>query len=306
MTLKDVAKKANVSLSTACKAINNNKDVSEETRQAVLDAANELNYFGVKKKTILENRKHSSPNFAIICPEITSPYYSRIVFEFCRIAEQKGCGTAIYNSSFSPQAVSEMAKNFNALPIFDAVFSLSAIDAGTKFEIPVIASSGGTSRYSVNDDGLQSAVNYLRQSGIEDIAYIGENLTASKNKSFHDICGGKTFISEKRFEDAGRDAAEFFLKNGMPKAVICGYDEIAIGFINTLEKSGIKVPRDIRVIGDNDIPLAKYFCGGLTSISYNYDEILPTVIDDIISDITANKIQSRSYKIKTQLILRNT
>ena len=125
--------------------------------------------------------------------------------------------------------------------------------------------------------------------------FVGESLIAGKLAIFRMVMGARrlsvdendVFVGAKRFEAAGKEAAQRFLgKAGeKPTAVICGYDELACGFLDALQKNGMTAPKDISVIGINNIPLSEYCFGGLTTVDLIDTAVLSRAIDDLLDDV---------------------
>ena len=88
--------------------------------------------------------------------------------------------------------------------------------------------------------------------------------------------------------------------------MVCAYDEIAYGVIDTLLKSEIKVPEEVGVIGWNDIPSSKYCFGGLTTVSYENDLVVKNIVKDIIHAKKSGIIYPRHYLSPAKLVRRNT
>ena len=316
MNLKKVAKEAGVSLSTASKAINNSFDVSEETRKRVLKIAEKNGYFMQRKKISVENKKAKNLKIAIICPEIISTYYSQIVFEFVKAAEENKCSCVIYNSGFDYEKVLNVLNEcVNDLKT-DAVICISHIDnLENGVNIPVVVLTESRAFSGVTTDltaVIGEAVEYLKEK-YGSVCFLGEKNTDKKNVDFLNYT--KKFepgsfdiiVSKMRFEEAGRECARKVMKNGKThRAYLCAYDEIALGFIDEMKKNGYSVPDDIAVMGINDISSADYCFGGLTTIRFEYADVYRRIIDDILKDSESKNVKKRHYHVKTRIIKRYT
>ena len=107
-TLKKISEVANCSLSTVSKALNNCNDISEKTREKILTIAKDMGYFQKKKKIKLENRKKNKFNIAILCPEIESNYYSKMIIDISYELSKYNSDTVIYNYSFDNKRLHEL------------------------------------------------------------------------------------------------------------------------------------------------------------------------------------------------------
>ena len=298
MTLKDVAKHANVSVSTVSKAINGAHDVSEKTRLEILKIAEQLGYFSDKKRVTLENKDKSSFTVAVICPEIISMFYSEHVTLISKEVEAYGGNCIVYVYNFDEKLLSKMISSCDKDKNIHAIISLAG-KVSTK-NTPLLVET--TAEYKIETiTSVDKAAEYLKNLAHKDIGFAGEKLTLSKKEVFKKCCPLNErfiFTSDKRFEEAGEQAAEFYVKNGLPTAVICVYDEIAFGLINRLEQLGVSVPGDVSVIGINNIKPARYCFGGVTTVETGWGE---NVIQDIKS-LHKLVVENRTDTIRKKIV----
>ena len=292
MTLKDVAKYANVSVSTVSKAINGAHDVSESTRIEILEIAEKLGYFSDKKRVRLENKNKNRFTVAVICPEIISMFYSEHVTFISKEVEAYGGNCVVHVYNFENDRLKKIIedcdndKNINAIICLNSGVSVK--------NTPLLTERSqefkGSSSYSV-----EKALQYLESMGHKDIGFVGEKLTEAKEEVFVQCRGrNKAFVykSNERFEEAGEEAAEYYVKNGLPSAVICAYDEIAYGLIDRLERLGVSVPEDVSVIGINNIKASKYCFGGVTTVETGWSETIKEAIERLYTLVVENKTDS--------------
>lgn len=316
-TLKRIADVAGCSVSTVSRALNNCHDVSIKTRKRILQIAKDLGYFQRKKHIKLENRRKNEFNIAIICPEIESTYYSIMIACLTKELAKHNCRTLIYNYAFDKYELDRLFDMCRDANNIDAIYSLERLKVvNNRDEIPIVCGGENDMYSSVTFDFSKSVfecLEWLEKNEKTKLFFVGEEKTRARErtvirqaKNFPNI-SVKTYISNERFENAGRDAAMFLLnKEELPTAIICAYDEIALGLIECLTKADIKVPEQISVIGINDIPCSAHCYGGLTTIGFDFDKICPTIVNDIIDNIknATNKIYK--YKIPNRFIIRNT
>lgn len=113
-------------------------------------------------------------------------------------------------------------------------------------------------------------------------------------------------ISDERFESGGYCAMEnLFLKQKLPRAIICAYDHMAIGAIRCIYDHGLSVPDDIAVLGMDDIPEAKFLNPPLASISAQTEEICKIATETIINQIKGENIEHHQT-LDSKFILRQS
>jgi DNA-binding LacI/PurR family transcriptional regulator len=126
---------------------------------------------------------------------------------------------------------------------------------------------------------LREAIEHLYASGHKNIVFFGEKLTVYKAEKFENIARSfpikHSFItSEHRFEKAGEDCVEKMLRyKEKPTAIVCAYDNIALGAIKHLKAKGFRVPDDFSVIGINNINSASLLDTPLSTIDARPDDI---------------------------------
>lgn len=317
MTLQKIAKEANVSVSTVSKALGGSREISAETAERIRQIAVKHGYFENKRKLKKEYKKDGRFNVAIFCPEIISIHYSCYVSCLCEKIEKLGGKGFVYITDFDKEKELETAKELICDTGMSAVISFSGVDYGEGFPLPVlklVPSNQYDCVYFELYQGIYVALKYLKETGHKKIGYMGEQLTESKRDHFKKavkeldlpFCEEYIYTSNLRFEEAGRDGASRLLKD-LPDAVLCAYDEIAIGAISEFGKNGISVPDDISVIGINDIPFSSYAQTPLTTIRADIEEMCSIGIK-----LLKNKLDDPDYRlvqgisVKCELVLRET
>ena len=314
-TLKKIADVAGCSMSTVSRALNNCLDVSEKTRERILQIAKELGYFQRKKHIKRENRKKNEFNIAILCPELESIYYSRMIIDISRELSRYDSEAIIHNYSFDNDKLRELLdachndNNTDAIICLDTIANIPLFD-----DMPIIcfrSESPCSSFFYDISAGMNDVFKSLNEN--DTIYIVCEDKSVSQEIEFLKVArnyssiNSKRFFSSKRFESAGCEAGEYFIKNDiLPKAIICAYDEIALGLIETLKNNGIKIPEQVSVIGINDIPTAKYCFGGLTTIAYDFKSVVSKMIRDLIDNLKASQCKAYNYIVPSRLIKRNT
>ena len=317
ITLKKLAELANVSVSTVSRALNDGFDIAPETRESIVRLARENGYFSEKKRIRTENRQKNHFQIAILCPEINSEFYSAFVAKLASAFRAKDCSCIIYHSAFDRTTMDELFAVCNDRSDIDAIISLGVIPHLPKtLSIPLItANNGDQSGSRLQYDTLGAYRDILaaaQTAGLTRLAFAGEPLTTGKGEELatHAMAAGfaiERFCAKGRFDAAGREAATYFAAcETRPELIICAYDEIACGLIDGLKQTGLRVPEDIKVIGWNDISTARYCFGGLTSVHYDLDLVIPQLITDLLQDKKSGTVSNKSYLVPAKLIRRKT
>ena len=226
----------------------------------------------------------------------------------------------ISTDDFSDYKQLELIDYFSCYLKVDGILVFSLKNPLKKaYDTPIVSllSSADQKVDSVVDDytlAMQNAVDLLNRYGHKNIAFLSEELTKRKATLFEQISlekglfNIKVFESDKRFEEAGKDCADKLI-NSYPEctAIICAYDNIAIGAIKQLKKHGYKIPDDISVIGMDNITVGEHTETSLTTIDSN-----PKKVCEIAWDLMQKKLKNPYFKnnehikISSTLIIRES
>lgn len=282
MTYKKIAELANVSLSTVSKALSGSREISDELRERVIKVAKDGGYFAEKGRRKLENSKDGAITVAIVCPELVSIAYAGEITALKEELEKRGAVAAVYVYDFDGE---KLASIIDVITVGNRADGIIVIDGMNEIpcdrSIPIVVLGSKESDVDTVccdiDDCIFDVVGHLVSLGHRDIAFVGEKYTESKLCAYKNalrryelpINEENIYVISERFESIGYSAAEKMLGSGsMPTAVICAYDEIALGLIHSLSERGVCVPRDISIVGINDIPMAAYSSVPLTTVRF--------------------------------------
>lgn len=317
MTYRKIAQLAGVSLSTVSKALSGNPEISIKTAEKIRKIAEDN---GVVRPKYRKDR--SATRIAVIVPEIISVYYSQLVSEVVGELRMSGIEPYIHICGFTDERYCDIIDILTDEGLTDGIVLLTENKYPHKINIPMV-NLCGTSRASYFDiigsdiqTGIYEAIEHLMALGHRKIGFISEKNTHSKLKHFKSAAAqfeiaidpSHIFISDKRFEQIGCEAAEYYMKlTGKPTALIAAYDEVALGAINTFTGGGISVPDDISVIGINDIPSASYAAVPLTTIRTFSSEIIHLGVKLLMDNIkNPEKHMIQHVSVKCELIIRST
>lgn len=312
MTLQKIADITGVSVSTVSKAFSDSSEISADTKSLIFKTAHENGCFEKYYKG-----KYKKKVVAVICPEIIGDYYNSLVTDLEKLINEMGAVMVVSVSNFSETRERELFEYYSFVQKADAIIIVESHEKTyPKSDIPVILIGGQKSNISVDIENIMdNAVKHLKLNGHKHIAFAGEFFTRAKGEFFkktlikNSLNFQKDFLFEStnRFEKAGSDCAKklLLLKN-RPTAVICAYDNIAIGLIKELKRNGLNVPADISVIGINDIPSVSYCEIELTSVRIDTHDLCCAAIE-ILKKIFKNQYKiSHHVSIDGKLVKRNS
>ena len=301
ITLTQIAKLANVSVSTASKAFSMSSDVSDETRAVIFKIAKE---HGVFKK--FYNAKYPKLVIAIVCPEFNNDLYALMLSDLQTKLEKRGCDVCVAATHFSEEREKELLSYYSKYTDVDAILT---IHKRTKVEdnlvIPCIDIFPMDRDYNCpsiisNQAGLKKAIEYFKSSGVETVGFITETRLQGKLKKFKmfmkelygDYDDDYIVLVNDLFEKGGYYAAEELIhRKRIPRALFCENDSLAMGAMRAFMERGYKIPDDIAVVGFNNITKMKFLSPSLSSIDFSYKRIVEAGVDTVINVLVGKEYE---------------
>ncbi len=313
MTMRELAKLANVSLSAVSKAFSDANDISKETKNHIFSVAKEHGCYNKFYKG-----KYPKKIIAVVCPELHGTHYSMYIEILQDIIESNGGIMLVSTYHFDRKKQLELIEYYSAYLQVDGIIVFNMYPTKKSFDTPIVSlfNSGFGNIEGIALDiepAMKNAVKLLHELGHTNIAFASESLTHSKAQLFLNCNPEKSheqivFQSSERFEKAGIDCAKQILNSTTPfTAIICAYDDIALGVIKHLTESGYNVPDDFSVIGIDNISVAKYLQTSLTTIDTHYEKSCNSAWK-----LLCKKMENKYYKSKepicftAELIVRDS
>ena len=308
MNLSQLAKAAGVSVATVSKAFSGSDEISEATRQRVFDLARENGVFDRYNK-----HRFSKPIIAVICPEFVSNYYEVFV---AKAEEEILRHNGLVIASATDFDATRERELFNYYAHYCRVDGIVLIDSYTPLEnpklVPTVAINVGRDHHvdTIHLDmraAMDAAIGCLRRQGHTRIGFAGERLTGIKQAFFIEAMKRADLplrpewikISDTRFAPAGEQAAGAWLSEGtLPTAVVAAYDDLAVGLQHALTAHGLSVPRDVSLIGMDDMSFSPYIAPPLSSINMHIEEACRKAIE-----ILLRKRDNQFYSPREETVL---
>ena len=314
-TIKDIAERLGVSVSTVSKGLNGAKDISESLRQQVLDTAVEMGYTTKRKGSTGHKIAFFIENMS--CEEESDFGYD-LLLGFRQGAYRTKCDVDVLH--ISPEFMQEYRYNNYML---ENDYS-AAFFAGVALNDPWMQQFEKTTVPTVlldnfipknphlcylgtdSEEGIEMAISHLVSLGHEKIAFLNGSKDSMisdqrmraylRSMSAHKLPIDPNFAIYGYFVAA---AAKYhvpsFIDAGVT-AVLCGNDDIAEGVIECVKELGFSVPDDISVIGFDDMPFSATLYPPLTTVRQNRVEIGKSayhVLEGMMSGISPSKLLLR-------------
>jgi len=307
VTLKDIAKATNFSISTISRALRGEGRISDEHRHQILETAYEMGYkVSANKKNGPKNRlKH----IAIITQFHTGEFYASFFDGFDRAAEDFNIVASLFNVSGKLETIDVLINNLKSLGYTAAVIFVPGLTEkmyrrillASPVDFPIISCSNiynpvlDTVTFDAYRGASLVAAHFLDQ-GIKSFGMIEGPL--QKPEARFRTNGFKDYIN--LYEDAkliwsfkgdytleaGREAYEEFKKQGAkPRAVFAANDAMAFGFMEAAREEGWSFPDDIALAGYDNLPRCLNHFPRLTSINTNYEFLARNTFENLLSRI---------------------
>ena len=329
-TIQDVARHAKVSAATVSRVLSSPERVSESTRDRVQHAVRETGYTINQAARTL--RMQRAKTILTAMPGIGNPFYSTILDAVVTTATSRGYGVLV-TGRLGDDPARWLADYFQSnradgLLLFDGFLDTRRLHAitGVNAQLPLVAAYDELPDPQINSvitDNLQAAeraVQHLCDLGHRKIGHIsGPSRNTFPNER---LVGFRKAMFEHRLEvredwifagdynmESGRAAAAHFkgLKE-MPTAIFSGNDEMAIGLIAALRRDGIECPRDISVIGFDDITISENYAPPLTTMRQPREKIGRIAAETLINILEGNVLSSDPVRVllQSELVVRES
>lgn len=333
VTLKQIAKELDVSISTVSKALKDSPEISLDTRQKVKAFAKLYNYKPNNIALSLKNRK--TKTIGVIIPEIVHHFFTTVIGGVEKVANEKGYNVIICssNNSFDKEVINmEMLASGSADGFILSVAKETQlkkdyhhIEETMSQGMPVvlfdrIIDEVVCDKVIIDDaKGAQTATNHLLSMGCRKIAILTtvDYISVGKLRTNGYLRGLRAYeIPEKeelilKIEDVDNCEVEIsdFLKGKDIDAVFAVNELFAVTAAKVLDEQGKKVPDDVSLIGFTDGILSKHFIPSLTTISQHGEDMgiraAKLLIDKLEAEDTATE-EYRTVIIDTSLIQRKS
>ena len=326
--ISDVAKLAGVSSATVSRAINNQSIVQSDTYKKVVAAMTELGY----EKSLAFNTASTGCSFNDLIifslPSIDNPFYSEITKGAQSAAQRYGRHILIHSGLLEGEGFvrfTEMVKNNRVAGVITANFltvaSLEKLNAITQVvQCCEFCENHETSYVSIDDyHSVKNALDYIFTRGRRNIALI--NGPAKYKYARHRQRGYLDFLSEKgipvkesfivQLNDVNYDIAiaaitQLLSKDDLPDAIFAVSDIYASAAIKVAKKCGLQVPRDLVIVGFDNIDVSVMSEPSITTISQPRFQMGYMACELLLERIANSDVPTKRIILDTELIIRES
>ena len=329
LTIRDIAKMAGVSVSTASRAINNHSDVSYKTRKKILQIIEENNF--VPNSNAKNLKQISTNNIGVIVKGNLNTFFAIMIEHIQNAVDKRGYTANVCYISETDDEISAANQLCRERKLVGIIFLGGNINQFSKdfgkIKIPCVLATTSAhdlrfdnlSSVSVNDlSSAEKAIDYLITKGHTKIAIISGDMEQSYLSRLRYQGCLNSFenhglkINEDLVESSGFSYREGYeaMKRILSRthdftAVFAMSDTMAIGASKAITEYGLKIPDDISLMGFDGIELGRYMTPSLTTIEQPAIRITDMSIQLLIEQIKS-KEPGAHYLLETKIIERNS
>ncbi|KRG68812.1 LacI family DNA-binding transcriptional regulator [Pseudoxanthomonas dokdonensis] len=326
ITIKDVAREADVSVATVSRALNGHENVAEAVRQHVIATASRLRYQPHAAARSLSSRR--TQTIGVVLPDLHGEFFSELIRGIDTVARARGQHLLLssYHGNTAEQGEALKAMRGRV----DGLLLLSPYHESGGFlqdNLPPLLPAVLINTRQDNQDypslsidnfgGAVEMVRHLLQSGHRRIAFIAgpeDNFDAHERQR-----GFRQAMQERDDTDAWELAGDFSEASGyragkaiadaeaLPDAVFAANDMMALGCLFALGESGLQVPARVALAGFDDIPLARFVHPPLTTMQVSIaglgERAMTRLLDQIDDNDTTGQ---RSQMLSPTLVVRGS
>lgn len=322
VTIKDVAREANVSVATVSRALNGQQNVADAVRSRVQEVAERLRYTPHHAARSLSSRRTGT--IGVVLPEVHGEFFSELMFGIDQVAREHGLHLLVSSYHGDPReqgdALRSMRGRVDGLLVMSPYEDVDGHLADALSGLPntVLISSHlslpGQYRIGVdNHAGAHAMVAHLAAQGHERIAFVsgpqGNHEAEERLRGYRDgleelLPGSTPWVLQGNFREGSGELAMQSLLAGpsLPDAVFAANDMMALGCLSAFTAAGLVVPTDIALAGFDDIPLARHVPPGLTTMRVDIAALGADAMRRLLAPI--GEAQSDDGLRQPQLVVR--
>lgn len=333
ITIKDIAKKCGVGVSTVSRAINNHPDINKETKTKIMKIIKEYNY--IPNNSARNLKRTESNTIAVLIKGITNPFFNNILKVFESEIQDRKYSFLLHRVEEHEDEINiavllEKEKRLKGIVFLGGYFHHS-VEKLKQLKVPYILSTGGVSEkidpkyYSsvMVDDYIESykMVDYLCKLGHKKIAIVSapvddESIGKLRLRGFMQALKDNHMVSNPNLvrylkDDSietfsmkyGYEVTKELLQSGEEfSAIYAISDSMAVGACKAIFESGKKVPEDYSVAGFDGMDISFYYHPSITTIRQPVEEMAQETIR-ILFNIIDKKVNREHKTFDAELVI---
>ena len=328
LDIRDVAHRARVSIATVSRTINGVPTVGPELAKRVWKAIEDLDYYpNTQARGLVSGR---SRLLGLVISEITNPFFPELIQGFEEVAVEHGYEILIGSTNYDPRRMNLVIRRMLERKVEGVAVMTFGIEepllqqlaerkiplALIDFELPSPLASTLRVDYGA---GLRQAVEHLAALGHRQIAFISGprklHSARARIESFRLAAKGvkiaaanaQVIEADHTLEGGMRAFGVLRARRELPTAIMCSNDMTAIGVLRSAYAAGLTVPKDLSIVGFDDIRFAQFTTPPLTTVQMSRVDLARAAFQ-ALRDHSGSTLSTapREYPIPTRLIVRQS
>ncbi|WP_079109078.1 LacI family DNA-binding transcriptional regulator [Streptomyces griseoruber] len=327
ITIADVASRAGVSKTTVSRVLNGKGEIQEATVLRVREAISELGY--VPSAGAVGLARGSTQVIGMLVPEMSWAWTGTVVQAVLDTLEREGFGMRLLTGNRGEESLRRVgvqvaAKSFDGLLVIEPEGTLGYIAELHASGLPVVLIDDRGYRpgfpyvETTNREGGEQAARHLLEIGRRRPLIVtgpeGYGCTQERLAGFVDAFAeagiavdGHAIFSGGFLFEGGRAAVRRALADGVAfDAVFAHNDASAAGVVVGLREAGLEIPRDVAVVGFDDVELASYTYPALTTIRQPMREMGESAVRMLLEHVRGSPQAAASCSLATSLVVRGS
>jgi LacI family transcriptional regulator len=324
VTIKDVAREANVSVASVSRALNGHGGVTADTLERIREVAARLRYVPHgAARSLITRRTHT---VGALLPDLYGEFFSELIRGIDLAARAHGLHLLVSSShddaDEAAAALRAMQGRVDGLlvmsPHADAAFLRQNLPVGlpTVLMNTVLDGDDYPALSVDNHGGARLMTEHLLDGGYRRVAFIQgppkNRDVAEREASYRKVIaerGHQAIVLPGDFnEDSGYRAGQQLLAmQPRPDAVFAANDMMAIGCMAAIREAGLRIPDDIAVAGFDDVPMARYVTPALTTVRVRIAELGKEALNELAAHIENGERPAHSgLRVDADLVVRSS
>jgi LacI family transcriptional regulator len=329
VTIKDVAKAANLSVASVSRALNGSGSVTEETRKLVLETARALRYVPHSGARSLST-SHTN-TIGVVLPDLYGEFFSELIRGIDVAARRRGLHLLVSSSHGDADeagaAIRAMRGRVDGLIVMSPHVDAGFLAANLPDTLPIVLLNTHDTGHQCssltvdNYGGAAAMVQHLVEMGRRRIMMItgpANNFESEERlRGFRETLARLvpdldpqeiTVLRGDFSEESGyRAGHQLQALKRLPDAVFAANDMMAIGCLFALNEAGLRVPRDLALVGFDDIPTARFVTPPLTTVRVRISDMGTRALETLAFQVENPDGTKRSNQVlQTELVIRRS
>ena len=327
MNTRRIAKIAGVSTATVSRVINGSSLVRSETAARVQRVIDDLRF--VPDNTATAFRSGSSGTYGLLIPDITNPFFPEFMKSLEALAVEHDRELLVatidfYQGGMAKSVRRMLTRRVNGVVLMGSEIETEQFETLVKNRIPLVTMDrkkigAGLSDITTDyEPAMRQAIQHLKILGHSKIGFIGgfQGLTTSKLRmdaylaamSGHGLVVREEFVRHGDYRIPGGEAAmaDLLIRKDRPTAVLTANDMTAIGALRALRDRGCAVPKEMSIVGLDDIQWSEVVYPPLTTLHTSRTELARLVFASLEHANKQTLIEGRQYTMQADLVVRKS